>query len=406
MELEHMFMRKLWVALALVAYAGAARADWQPEPPPVPPDTESAQRGRVAMPQTRVPPAADSSSAQAQLPSQLDSAATSGEVEQPQLSARAEPAAASGKLAAQPPAAASDGAAPQRVGPAAATHGTRADSDALRAFPPAPPPAVPGAAPEKPNTALTSFAPAPAPDQASSAPSVPSSNAPPASASAAGSASSASSASPGRAPTTDPHNTATAGPQSASPTGPAAASGDERPAHASEVWSAAALFGIAATFDNTVAGVNPLGFGFGVRGDYRVLPSWAIGARMLYFVGGSVELPSNEVAMQSWLLAAEAAYALELDPISIEPGIVMGLFVRETNYRGFGSFTDEPSVTVPDSTRLFFYFAPGVNVSVPLSVASAALDPLSLGADVRLDLAFGKHVTSNIQLLLQVGLRF
>lgn len=163
-----------------------------------------------------------------------------------------------------------------------------------------------------------------------------------------------------------------------------------------------------ATFDNTVAGVNPLGFGFGVRGDYRVLPQWAIGARMLYFVGGSVELPSDDVAMQSWLLAAEAAYALELDPVSIEPGLAMGLYVRETNYRGYASFTDTdtPTLSIPDSTRLFFYLAPGVNVSVPLAVASPALAPLSLGADVRLDLAFGKRVTSNIQLLLQVGLRF
>jgi hypothetical protein len=127
---------------------------------------------------------------------------------------------------------------------------------------------------------------------------------------------------------------------------------------------------------------------------------------MLYFVGGSVELPSDDVAMQSWLLAAEAAYALELDPVSIEPGLALGLYVRETNYRGYASFTDEPTFSVPDSTRLFFYLAPGVNVSVPLSVVTPALAPLTVGADVRLDLAFGKHVTSNIQLLLQVGLRF
>jgi hypothetical protein len=128
---------------------------------------------------------------------------------------------------------------------------------------------------------------------------------------------------------------------------------------------------------------------------------------MLYFVGGSVELPTSEVAMQSWLLAAEAAYVLELDPLVVQPGIAAGLFVRETNYRGFESFTAEPtSLNVPDSTRFFFYFAPGVNVSVPLARATPALAPLSVGADVRLDLAFGKRVSSNIQLLAQAGLRF
>jgi hypothetical protein len=167
------------------------------------------------------------------------------------------------------------------------------------------------------------------------------------------------------------------------------------------------LFGIGATFDNTLAGVNPVGFGFGVRGDYRVRPEWSLGARMLYFVGGSVELPTSELAMQSWLLAAEAAYTLELDPLIVQPGIAAGLYVRETNYRGFESFSVQPtSLNVPDSTRLFFYIAPGVNVSVPLASATPALAPLSVGADVRLDLALGKRVSSNIQLLAQAGLRF
>lgn len=168
------------------------------------------------------------------------------------------------------------------------------------------------------------------------------------------------------------------------------------------------MFGVGATFDNTVAGVNPLGFGFGVRGDYRIHPTWSIGARVLYFVGGSVELPTHDVVMQSWLIAAEGAYVLDVQPLTIQPGLALGLYARETNYRGFAPFiTEDPtSVSLPDTTRLFFYLAPGVNVSLPLALASAALAPLSVGADVRLDVALGRRVTSNIQLLGQLGLRF
>jgi hypothetical protein len=175
-----------------------------------------------------------------------------------------------------------------------------------------------------------------------------------------------------------------------------------------ELWSAAALLGVGATFDNTVAGVNPLGFGFGVRGDYRILPTWSLGARLLYFVGGSVELPTHDVVMQSWLLAAEGAYVLDLAPLTIQPGLALGLYVRETNYRGFAPFvTDDPtSLTLPDTTRVYFYLAPGLNVSLPLEVATPALAPLTIGADVRLDVGFGRRVTGSIQLLAQVGLRF
>jgi hypothetical protein len=187
-----------------------------------------------------------------------------------------------------------------------------------------------------------------------------------------------------------------------------AADGGGHAQRPSELWSASALLGVGATFDNTVAGVNPLGFGFGVRGDYRILPSWSLGARLLYFVGGSVELPTHDVVMQSWLLAAEGAYVLDVDPLTIQPGLALGLYVREKNYRGFAPFiTDDPTgITLPDTTRFFFYLAPGLNITLPLSVAAPALAPLTVGADVRLDVGFGRRVTGSIQLLGQVGLRF
>jgi hypothetical protein len=168
------------------------------------------------------------------------------------------------------------------------------------------------------------------------------------------------------------------------------------------------LLGVGVTFDSTVAGVNPLGFGFGVRGDYRIAPSWAVGARLLYFVGGSVELPSSELSMQSWLLAAEGSYVIRLDPVTIQPGLVVGLHVRESDSRTtfIGTMEEPIDLTPPSNVRPGFYVAPGFNVSVPLSIASESLAPLHVGGDVRVDFAFGKQVTSNLQALLQLGVSF
>lgn len=173
-------------------------------------------------------------------------------------------------------------------------------------------------------------------------------------------------------------------------------------------WTAAALIGVGVTFDNTIAGVNAMGFGFGLHADYDILPQWSLGARMVYFVGGSVELPTSEVSMQTWILAVEGAYTLKLDPVIVRPGLALGLHVRETNNRdAYMSFTSEPTiVSTPDRTRAGFYVAPGVNVMVPLSIVAQELAPLHVGGDVRVDFAFGSRLSSNVQLLFQAGIRF
>lgn len=278
-------------------------------------------------------------------------------------------------------------------GGSAAPSSDREPQEALRAFAPAPPPMDPGPPPQ-PTSALTTFAPAPAPP--------PGGGPKPAPGPAAVSGE--------RAAPTSARDAAAA---SGEPTGGApkpATVPDETAAYSGrgeERWSASALAGVGVTFDNTTAGVNPLGFGFGVRADYRVLPQLSLGARMLYFVGGSVELPTSDLAMQSWLLAAEGAYVIALDQLVIQPGIALGLHVREIDYRGFAGVVGGPEMLIPpDSTRLGLYVAPGVNFAVPLESASPSLAPLIVGADVRLDLAFGRSVTSNIQLLVLAGFQF
>lgn len=359
-----MFMRSACAAMVLWGWVAGARADWQPEPPPVPPETENAQRARSAPSATASGP---------QTPTQPAQPSAADTTQRPEATTGSSPAAS----------------AAQAAPPSPST--TRSNASALQAFPPAPPPVVPGAAPAETNAALTSFAPAPAPD--GPAPAMAEQAAP-----APSAAERADQADAVGAPSPAP-------PSAQAEAEPAAAAGGTA---TSTRGSVAALVGVGASFDDTVAGVNPLGFGFGVRGDYRILPSWSLGARLVYFVGGSVELPTHDVAMQSWLIAAEGAYVLDLDPLIVQPGLALGLYVRETNHRGYAPFiTSDPTSTAPpDRTRLFVYLAPGLNVTLPLATATPALAPLTLGADVRLDLGLGKQVTGSIQLLGQLGLRF
>jgi hypothetical protein len=345
-----MLMRSCWMVLALLASGGVARAQQAALPPPEPPETESTQRGRAPLqPSAAGAPRTAKVSQKAPAPAVVTAEA---------------PAATSGEYV----------SVVHAVPDALPPHG-----DPLTIFPPAPPPALPPVQ-EKPPVA----APPPAAETA-----------PPASTTTV-----PADASELATPTEPPAAT----PVSETPA--AISSSPEPTARYDTPWSAAALVGVGATFDSTLAGVNPMGFGFGVRGDYRLLPEWAVGARMLYFVGGSVELPSSEVAMQSWLLAAEASYIWDLQTLLVQPGVALGLYMREANYRGIATFTEATASVAPDTLRPYFYLAPGVNVAVPLAQLTPALAPLNVGADARWDLAFGKRVSSNIQLLLQLGLRF
>jgi hypothetical protein len=191
---------------------------------------------------------------------------------------------------------------------------------------------------------------------------------------------------------------------------PAPASAPTQPSAAPAppaLWSAEALLGLGVTFDNTLGSVNPLGFGFGLRGDYRIAEPWAVGARVLYFVGGSSELPVGRVSMQTWLLAVEGAYVLRLDPLLIQPGLALGLHMRQIDERVLDLPDMEGAVARNQNrTQVGLYLAPGVNIALPLGNLARELDYLIAGMDVRLDLAFGSRVTSNLQLLLLAGVRF
>jgi hypothetical protein len=168
-----------------------------------------------------------------------------------------------------------------------------------------------------------------------------------------------------------------------------------------------ALAGVGVTFDHTVGGINPLGFGFGLRGDYLLDDAWRVGARTLYFVGGHSELPTGTAEMSSWLLAVEGAYAIDLAPITLEPGLALGFFERD---RGGPPLVASQSASyIPGSQHHVltgFYLAPGVSGYLPLGEFDRDLDPLFVGLDARFDLVFSSSISANLQLLCELGLRF
>ncbi|HKU44512.1 MAG TPA: outer membrane beta-barrel protein [Polyangiales bacterium] len=170
---------------------------------------------------------------------------------------------------------------------------------------------------------------------------------------------------------------------------------------------AAILLGVGASFDDTVGSVNPLGFGFGLRGNYRLLPELAVGGRFVYYVGGSSELPTGEVSMSSWVFAADAAYVLPISGMLLEPGIALGLTGRSIDGRAAFVTTDTGFIAgSAEDTQVSFYVAPGASLCVPMSLVAEGLDQLFFGADVRLVMAFGHGVSGAIELMAQGGLRF
>ena len=170
---------------------------------------------------------------------------------------------------------------------------------------------------------------------------------------------------------------------------------------------AAVMFGVGASFDETPGGVNPLGFGFGLRGDYRLLPELAVGGRFLYYVGSSSALPAGEITMSTWLLAAEAAYVWPINGMLLEPGLVLGISTRAVD--GRAPFADGGSGFVAgteDQTDVGFYLAPGASLIVPLALISPDLEPFFLGGDARVGFVFGDGVSGSFELMFQAGLRF
>lgn len=171
---------------------------------------------------------------------------------------------------------------------------------------------------------------------------------------------------------------------------------------------AALMLGIGATLNETPGSINALGFGFGMRGSYRILPEVVVGGRFLYFIGGSSTLPTGEISMSSWQLAAEAAYVVPLtDTIDLEPGVVIGMNVLAVRGPRTAFLEAEGSGFVPGSsqrTEAALYFAPGAAIRIPIKVPD--VDNFFVGGDARLGFQFRDAVGTSIELMGQTGMRF
>lgn len=173
---------------------------------------------------------------------------------------------------------------------------------------------------------------------------------------------------------------------------------------------AAIMLGVGASFDDTQGSVNPLGFGFGVRGSYRFLPDYpefAVGGRFLYYVGGSGSLPSGDIAMSSWILATEGTYVFPIAGVLFEPGLALGLHGRAIEVNT--PLVDVDSGVVPGASthnEIGFYLAPGASVCIPLSLVSPDWHQFFVGADARLGMVFGHGVSGSFEAMAQGGVRF
>jgi hypothetical protein len=196
-------------------------------------------------------------------------------------------------------------------------------------------------------------------------------------------------------------------PAAAAPSPPPSAAGPPAPGP-EKLWNIGAAIGVGGTFDHTSGGVNPLGFGFGVRGEYRLHDEWSVGARALFFVGGSSDLPTGRVASSSWLLAVEGAYVIDFAPVLVQPGLALGIMQRDQRGPPVSTLANG-SGFIPGSqsgTRTGLYVAPGATVTLPLGAISPQLDRVFVAADGRLDFVFGSRLSGNLQLSLLAGIRF
>lgn len=171
---------------------------------------------------------------------------------------------------------------------------------------------------------------------------------------------------------------------------------------------AALMLGVGATFNDTAGSINPLGFGFGIRGSYRLNRDFVLGGRFLYYVGGDSRLPTGEISMSSWQLAVEAAYVVPItDTIELEPGILVGFNVLSLSGTDRPFLEDDQSIAVPgtaESAKAALYFAPGAAIRFP--IAMPGVDDFFVGADLRLGFQFRDVVGTSLELLGQVGIRF
>jgi hypothetical protein len=130
---------------------------------------------------------------------------------------------------------------------------------------------------------------------------------------------------------------------------------------------------------------SPYGAGIGLRAGVTLPASLYLGGSLDYFFGESIDTPLGDVSTSLLQLMAHAGYDLGLGPLTVRPGVGLGL----ANFSG-----DTPA---GDTSESDFVLSPGVEGSIGLGL-------LSVGAEVRYNKVFSDGDVSADAIVLGVGI--
>jgi hypothetical protein len=163
---------------------------------------------------------------------------------------------------------------------------------------------------------------------------------------------------------------------------PAASRKDNKPI------SAAILLGYGFNFDSSAtSGINPFGFGFGVRAGYTFDFNVYAGAKFVYYLGGDRDTIESNVM----IVGVAGGYQLKLDPVFFVPNLELGVSVV--------SLTDSSSAAPdPDRSAERFYLSPGISIFYPI-------DMFSVGLDLSIPVVVANPVFSGLSIFVTGGVR-
>lgn len=131
---------------------------------------------------------------------------------------------------------------------------------------------------------------------------------------------------------------------------------------------------------------SPYGAGIGLRAGVTLPASLYLGGSLDYFFGESVDTPLGEVSVSLLQLMAHGAYDLGLGPLTVRPGLGLGLASTSGDFPGGASESESD-----------FVVSPGVEASIGLGL-------LSVGAEARYNKIFSDGDVSTDAIVFGVGI--
>ena len=168
----------------------------------------------------------------------------------------------------------------------------------------------------------------------------------------------------------------------------------------------ALALGYGGLFSDTLGNTNPLGMGIGLTGGAEFgqdspVANIYIGGRALYYAGDSEELPTGTFGMNSWLLAVDVAYGIDVyEGVRVRPGLAGGIMLQRQDgpvpFAGYGVGAIAGS---GKSDHYVTYLAPGASARwlVP------DVPYLFVGADARFSLQLGDSDRPGAEFFALVG---